>query len=476
MIGRKSEVAELERIYQSGRPEFVVIYGRRRVGKTFLVTQTFGDRLSFHHTGVYSGDQEEGAGRKRTQLESFYYSLLNHGMEGISRPKTWMEAFFQLEQLLARLDNGSRQVVFLDELPWMDTAKSGFLPAFENFWNGWCQYRNKMMLIVCGSATSWILSNISQSKGGLYGRTTQEIKLSPFTLKSCEEYFAHEQIEMSRYDIVQSYMVFGGIPYYLAYFRPGKSLEANVDDLLFGSRPKLKDELNRLFGAIFGNPEDCKKIIRLLATRHSGFSREEIAEKTGISLGGGLSCTLSALEESDFIAKYTPYGESAKRIKYRLIDNFCLFWVKYVDPSKESSFMVDNAASEILDSWRGVAFEEVCRQHIPEIKRALGIDGVRSSVSAWNVKGDEEKEGLQIDMIIRRADHVVNLCEMKFSSDSYAIDKEEDARLRKRREELARTLSKKEVVHLTFVTTFGVAYGKYSGIVQKQITMDDLFA
>lgn len=476
IIGRKTEIEELEKLYRSDRPEFVAIYGRRRVGKTFLVKQALKGRITFQHTGVSPVDQEKGKSRMKTQLESFYYSLLNHGLEGYTMPKSWMEAFFQLEQLLVKLDDGSRQVVFIDELPWMDTPRSGFLSAFESFWNGWCSGRDNMMLVVCSSATSWILGNFSRNRGGLYGRLTDEIKLQPFTLKECEEYFVNEGIELSRYDIVQSYMALGGIPYYISYFQKGQGLEGNIDRILFGRSPRLKDEFNRLFNAIFGNPEDCKKIIRMLATRHSGFTREEIAKATGLPFGGGLSDTLSALTESDFILRYIPYDKPNNAEHYKLIDNFCLFWLKYVEPnSLDACFMTDHITSDIMKSWRGVAFEEVCWQHITQIKRALEIGGVKSAISAWSLKGDDGQEGTQIDLLIIRDDNVVNLCEMKFAGIAYTIEKDEELKLRNRIEALKKTLKRKQTVHLTMVTTYGIAYGKHSGIVQKQVEMDDLF-
>ncbi|MCQ2154861.1 MAG: ATP-binding protein [Bacteroidales bacterium] len=476
IIGRKAEIAELKKIYSSDRPEFVVVYGRRRVGKTFLIKQALKDRFTFQHTGVSPVDQEDNRNKLKTQLESFYYSMLNHGLEGFRQPKTWMEAFFQLEQLLLKLNNGERQVVFIDELPWMDTPKSGFLSAFESFWNGWCNGRDNIMLVVCGSATSWILGKFFRNKGGLYGRITSEIKVSPFTLKECESYFVSEGIELSRYDIVQSHMVFGGIPYYLSYFQKGLSFEANVDNILFGARPKLKDEFDRLFNAIFTNADDCKKIIRVLATRHSGFTREEISEAAKLPLGGGLSGTLKALVESDFVFRYTPYGKSKKTEQYKLMDNFCLFWLKYVEVEKsETGFMKDNMASDIMKAWHGVAFEEVCWQHMHQIKRALEIGGVRSQISAWSLRGDDDKGGVQIDLIIKRDDNVVNLCEMKFAGNEYVISKEEEIKLKNRIETLKETLSLKQTVHLTLVTTYGVAYGKHSGIVQKSVTIDNLF-
>ena len=476
IVGRQAEIVELEKLYHSDRPEFVAVYGRRRVGKTFLIKQALKGRITFQHTGVSPIDQDSDRGQMRMQLESFYYALLNQGLEGYKPPKTWMEAFFLLEQLLQNLDNGERQVVFIDELPWMDTPRSGFLPAFESFWNGWCSGRDNIMLIVCGSATSWILSNLSRNKGGLYGRLTSEIKLSPFTLRECAMYFRHAGIEMSQYDILQSYMVFGGIPYYISYFQKGLSFEQNVDNILFGSKPRLRDEFNRLFAAIFSHPDDSKKIVRLLATRHAGFTREEISKGTGLPLGGGLSTTLAALAESDFITGYSPYGMPKSTVCYKLMDNFCLFWLKYVEPnSKDAGFLTDNMASDILKAWHGVAFEEVCWQHIQPIKRALGIDGVRASLSAWAMRGDDSLDGAQIDMLIVRDDKVVNLCEMKFASTPYSISKDEEMRLRHRIEALKATLSPKQTVHLTMITTYGVAYGKHSGIVQKEVRMEDLF-
>ena len=475
IVGRKKEIEELDRLYHSNRPEFVAVYGRRRVGKTFLIKQALKDKITFQHTGVSPADQENEKNRLSTQLESFYYSMLNHGLEGFKQPKSWMEAFFQLTQLLQKLDNGQRMVIFFDELPWMDTPRSRFLPAFESFWNGWCNGHDNVMLVVCGSATSWMLSNLSRSKGGLYGRLTDEIKVSPFTLKECEEYFDHENIELSRYDIVQSYMVFGGIPYYLSYFRKGYSFERNADMILFGSKPRLKDEFNRLFKAIFTNAEDCKQIIRLLATRNYGFTREEIATSTGLPLGGGLSDTLTALAESDFIMRYSPYGKGTGEY-YKLIDCFCLFWLKYVEPNQnDAAYINDNFTSSIMKGWRGVAFEQVCWQHVAQIKRALEIGGVKTSLSAWNLPGNEDNAGAQVDLLIMRADNIVNLCEMKFYSSEYSIDKDEESKLLHRVEMLKETLSDKQRVHLTLITTFGLTYGKHSGKVQKVIVCDDLF-
>jgi hypothetical protein len=266
IIGRKKEIAELKRYYESGRAEFVAVYGRRRVGKTFLIDEVFHDDMVFHHTGLSPYDRRRKVTLK-DQLQNFYFSLLRHGMEDIAQPKSWMEAFFLLERFLETCDNGSRQVVFIDELPWMDTARSGFLTALEAFWNGWGNMRHNLLLVVCGSATSWMLDNLISNKGGLYGRLTGEIKLSPFSLKECEEFYQSRGIRMSRYNITQAYMIMGGIPFYMNFFNPSYSLAQNIDALFFDRQAKLGDEFDRLFNSVFDHAEDCMKIVRFLGTR-----------------------------------------------------------------------------------------------------------------------------------------------------------------------------------------------------------------
>ena len=307
IIGRKQEIAELNRRYESGRAEFIAVYGRRRVGKTFLINEVFRDNMVFRHTGLSPYDRKRKVSLK-DQLQNFHFSLIRHGLETGSAPKSWMEAFFMLEQLLERLDNGTRQVVFIDEVPWMDSPRSGFLTALEAFWNGWGNSRHNLCFVVCGSATSWMLDNLINNKGGLYGRLTCEIKLSPFTLLECEQFFENRKIDLSRYNIIQAYMILGGIPFYLDCFNPSLSLAQNIDTLFFNSKAKLGDEFERLFTSIFDNAAGCMSIIRFLAKRHAGFTRDEIALRTGINPNGDFTKMLKALIASDFITKYQPWG------------------------------------------------------------------------------------------------------------------------------------------------------------------------
>lgn len=333
MIGRKWESAELNRLYERNKAELVAIYGRRRVGKTYLVDETFAGRINFRHAGL-SPAGEESKGLLKLQLNHFYNSLRVQGMEATEKPKSWLEAFLLLEKFLQDIDDGNRQLVFLDELPWLDTPKSGFIRAFEGFWNTWGCHRKNLMVVVCGSANSWIQDKLINNHGGLYNRITYEIKLAPFNLKECEDLYKNNGVNLSRYDVVQSYMIFGGIPYYMGYVNQRMSLAQNIDNLFFKKNAILRDEYDRLFASVFVNPEAVKSIVKLLYTRNIGYTRKEITAKLGITDGGGLSKHLNSLIASDFIIKYVPFGFSKREEHYKLIDPFCMFYLHFINKQK----------------------------------------------------------------------------------------------------------------------------------------------
>lgn len=478
IIGREKEIRELHDLYNSGNAEFVAIYGRRRVGKTFLVDEALKGKITFRHAGLSPVDEQNRKNNLKAQLTHFFFSLQMQGMKGGKCPLSWMEAFYMLEQLLEKKSkDNKRQVVFIDELPWLDTPRSGFMTAFEGFWNTWGCHRDNLMLVVCGSASSWMLDNLINNHGGLYGRTTYEIKLHPFTLTECEEYFRGKGIRLSHYDIVQSYMIVGGIPYYLGYMKKGLSLAQNIDQLFFADGAKLYDEYDRLFASVFSNPEQMKRIVQLLAGRRLGFTRKDILSKTGLDDCGSSTRMLKALEMSDFIRPYVPFGKSLREVYYKLIDPFCLFYLKFVHTRKEMDpeFWMHNVTSASINSWRGFAFEEICFNHVDKIKKALNILGVSSKQSGWAVIGDDDTEGGQIDLLIERKDNVVNMCEMKFYSELITISKAYHAKLVHRQNLLMKNLSRKTVVLPVLVTTEGLAYNEYSGIFQNVVIIDDLF-
>ena len=475
IIGRKREIEELNRYYNSGNAEFIAVYGRRRVGKTFLVNEVLGDNMVFRHTGLSPYDRKRKVSLK-DQLQNFFFSLIRYGMEGISQPKSWMEAFFMLEQLLEQKDNGTRQVVFIDELPWMDTPRSGFLTALEAFWNGWGNAQHRLCLVVCGSATSWMLDNLINNKGGLYGRLTGEMKLSPFTLQECEEFFESRGIKMSRYNITQAYMILGGIPYYLNCFNPSLSLAQNIDALFFNPQAKLGDEFERLFNSVFDNAESCMKIVRTLGNRHAGYTREEIAAKTGINPNGEFSKMLKALVGSDVLIQYVPFGMGKREEHYKLSDCFCWFWIHFKDGARvnKTDYWQQHLHESDISAWRGIAFEEVCLQHVPQIKAAMQIAGVASKESSLIVKGNKDTEGMQIDLLIDRADDVVNVCEMKYSKVPFSVTKAYSEKMSKRLATLEGLLPEK-TFHMTLITINGLERNEHSDIFTTVLSADDLF-
>ena len=474
IIGRIQETKELQALYQAKKPVFAVVYGRRRVGKTFLVRELFDGKLAFYHTGL-SPYELNGQKLKEKQLSNFYSSLVRYGSKQETVPADWLEAFNALISLLEEKGKQERQVVFIDELPWMDTPRSGFITALEHFWNGWGAGRENLMLIVCGSATSWISDKLLNNKGGLFDRTTDEIRLRPFTLGECEKYYKANDIVMSKYDQVQCYMATGGIPYYISMLQKGKSLAQNIAHLFFAPTAKLAFEFDRLYSSLFTNAEDCKKIVRQLAKKRQGFTRKEIQAATRLSDGGGLSATLKALEVSDFISSYVKHGYPRRETYYRLTDFYSKFYLSFIDGKKTTNprYWQDNLLTPELTAWRGFTFESLCFYHLPQIKQALGISGVQTEVSPW--KSRKEKDGAQIDMVIDRADRVINICEMKFCEDDFSINASYDKTLRNKLSTFVEETKCKSTLHLTVVTTYGLKFNEYSGRVQSVVTMEELF-
>lgn len=478
IIGRKQEINELKEIYSSGVPEFLVVYGRRRVGKTFLIREMFDGDFAFYHTGLSPQDVDD-SNLMASQLSNFASSLRSYGIQCGSL-KDWITAFDKLKELLSGMienDPTKRQVVFIDELPWMDTPRSQFVSALEHFWNGWGAGVSQLLLVVCGSATAWISDNLLHNKGGLYDRKTREIKLHPFTLAEAEQFYQERGICLNRYTQMQLYMMLGGIPYYMTFVQKGKSI-AQITDALFANRDgKLRDELQLLFVSLFTNHEDCTKIIQLLAKRKTGYSRKEIAEITKIPYGGGLTKTLKSLAESDFICQYTYYGKPTKEERYRLTDFFALYQYSVVDKKRDpdAKDWKDRFGQKAMSAWYGFAFENLCWNHIRQIKVALGIPSVHTEEFSWRVEGSEASHGAQIDLMIRRADNIFNLCEMKFSIADYAFDSKEEAGLRNRIAVFQQITKCNEAILPVLVTTFGLLPNMHSDMIQQVITMEDLF-
>ena len=475
IIGREQEQNKLQELYDSEKAEFLVVYGRRRTGKTYMVREYFEEKFSFFHTALSPfemNDNQELLAYQ--QLRKFGDTLRSYGSLSAGTPEDWFEAFDRLKELLLRQPKRKRLVVFIDELPWLDTPRSNFVTAFEHFWNSWGAGRHNLFLIVCGSATSWISNKLLNNTGGLYGRSTCEMQILPFNLHECELLYQKNGLVFDRYDILQAYMVTGGIPYYMSYFQKGLSLAQNIDNLFFKNDGKLTNEFERLYGSLFVDPQKYISVVKILGSRRDGLTRKEIGDKLGLSSGGGLTEILRGLQASNFIMQYNVYGCSKRHVRYKLTDLFSLFYIyfKVLHETDAHTFWADNLNSAQLNAWRGLAFEQVCFVHQEQIKRALGISGVNTRIMPWRTT---DTEGAQIDMIIDRDDRVINVCEMKYSNSEFAIDKDYDMKLRRKMQVFTETTHMRKNPHLTMITTFGLQKNEYSGHIQKCVTMDDLF-
>lgn len=470
LVGRETQRKELDRYCESPRPEFVVVYGRRRVGKTFLVREYFHNDFAFYATGV-------AGGRMADQLKSFNMSLERAGAPGTAG--NWYEAFEQLRKLLERPDahrdfRCGKLIVFIDEMPWFDTQRSGFLQALELFWNGWASAQPDILLIACGSATAWIVGNLLQNHGGLHNRVTGRILLDPFTLGECEEYYNTNGIVFSRHEMIESYMVFGGIPFYLDLLDSRLGLVQNIDRLCFSRGGNLRNEFDELCRSLFKHADLHIGVLRTLSSRLYGMSRDELIRGLGVSSGGTFSTVVDELELCGFLRRYRDFARKSRDEVYQIVDPFVLFWLQFVEGSTDERWWSANYGSARLRSWSGRAFEMVCLQHVPQIQRALGIWGISSDACAWRSKSPGQ--GAQIDLVIERADGVVNLCEMKFCDGPFAIDKAYDQVLRTKRAVFASETGTKKALHLTLVSPDGILPNMYRGTVQSVITGNDLFA
>lgn len=470
LIGRKKEQQELLKAYRSEYSEFVAVTGRRRIGKTFLVRETFNYRFAFQHSGLANQ-------KTRAQLREFRQSLLQCGMKRCRIPVDWFDAFSLLSELLDRMDV-KKKVVFIDELPWMDAPRSNFVSALEHFWNGYASARKDILLIICGSATSWIINNVFRNHGGLHNRVTYRISLAPFTLHECEQYAKSLHLGIDRHSVLECYMVMGGIPFYWSLLERGRSIAQNVDSLFFSGTGKLHYEYNELYSSLFKNPEPYLKVVSTLGTKRMGMTREEIIEEGGITNNGLLTRVLEDLEACGFIRKYSCQGIRRCNAIFQLIDNFTLFYYKFMHDSagSDENFWTVNTNTSARNAWEGLAFERVCFEHIRQIKRALGISGVSTRVYSWRTKGDPvHGKGAQIDMVIDRADNILNLCEMKYSYAEYAITKSDDENLRNKLARFSMTQKGHKPAHITLITPYGIKDNMYRYTVQNVITISDLF-
>ena len=312
MIGRIKEQKALKEAYKSEYSQFVAVYGRRRIGKTFLVRETFEYNFTFQHAGAAKESM-------KGQLALFKTSLQDYGHKDCPELKTWHEAFNQLKVLI-QSSKSKKKKIFLDEAAWMDTPKSNFLSALEHFWNNWASNRKDVLLIICASATSWIINKVFKNRGGLHNRVTVRIPLAPFTLNECEQFSKERGLKLSRYQILNLYMVMGGVALYWTMLDKQFSAVQNIDQLFFNKDAKLKGEFNDLYDSLFKHPDAYKSIVVTLGKHLSGLTRKELLKYTGQADNGVFSDRLEELEECGFIMKMRSFPKDKKELM-RMIDD-----------------------------------------------------------------------------------------------------------------------------------------------------------
>lgn len=472
LIGRSDEIKVLSEALQSNEAELIAVYGRRRVGKTFLIQQVIKSNLVFECSGIHDASLSK-------QLVNFTNSLVSSGyIPTRKRASDWLQAFQWLTDFLKRKNGSGKKVIFLDEFPWLHTHRSGFLQAFEHFWNTFASRQDNLVVIICGSAASWMIKNVVNNRGGLHNRITKRIRLLPFTLLESEAYLRSRDVRLDRYQHLQLYMVMGGIPQYLKEVRKGESATQAIDRICFTKDGLLHDEFKNLYNSLFELAGKHMDIIRALAQKSVGLTRNEIIEACRITSGGRSSVMLNELEESGFIAPFIPFNKTKNELVYRLTDEYSSFYLRFIEHGKfqgHGSWMTLSREPSVK-SWSGYAFESICLKHIRQIKKALDIGAVYTEISSWRTRPESGKKGAQIDLLIDRQDRCIHVCEIKFSTSQFTIDKKYHDELSGKLSVFRDQSKTNKTLFLTMITTFGIKENVYKvQIVQNELTMNDLF-
>jgi uncharacterized protein len=469
VIGRDFEIQKMKGFLTNPESELVAMIGRRRVGKTFLIKKVYQNEMVFHITGMKDVTRS-------LQLDNFVEARNNFFPESSSfaKPNNWIKAFAQIIQLMGK-PKKKKRVLFFDEFPWLASNSNEFLKVFDNFWNSWAIDQN-LIVVICGSSASWMITNIINNTGGLHNRITQNIHLYPFTLCETEKYFLAKNINIPKQNLIALYMATGGIPYYLKEIQKGDTTVQSINKMYFGKKASLKNEFDNLYKALFSNYEKHILVIRALASRWMGLTRTEIVEHTNLETGGAISAILNELETSGFIQSIRPFGKQQRGTLYRLTDEYSLFYIHFIEPNQHiENYWIKKYNTPTVKTWQGYAFENICLKHIDGIKLALGISGILTSESSFYKRKDADAAGCQIDLLIDRADNAINICEMKFYEGAYTLTEENVKALQQKRNIFQEKTKTKKQLFLTLVAADGITDNKYNMLIDKHLDASALF-
>lgn len=471
MIGRDIQIGQLNEALSSSKSSFIAITGRRRVGKTYLVDEVYKKNICLRVTGIQGEDL-------KAQIVNFTEKISEYSNKSFfTIPKNWQEIFLHLKNYLKTLSKNKKQVIFLDELPWINTSKSGFIQLLAHLWNDFLSKESHFILVVCGSSTSWITQKIVNDKGGFHNRLTHHIKLNPFTLSETKQFLLTKNIKQTDSSIAELYMIMGGIPFYLENIKQGESATVSIERMCFLEGGILKNEYDNLYKAIFESPINHEAIVEALANSKQGLTREEIFNKTKINSVGSYQRAVNELVVSGFVVEEYPFGKKKRGTIYRLVDEFSVFYHKFIKVNQKPQIgiwqMLSNSQSYKI--WSGYAFESLCMKHVSEIKKAMGVQNVYAETSSYRHGGDETEDGFQIDLIIDRKDMVINLCECKFYESTFEITKKYANQLKWRKSAFRVATNTKKNIFTTLISNHPIKENEHSlESIDVRITVSNL--
>jgi len=478
IIGRKAEISRLKAIISSDKAEFIAIYGRRRVGKTFLVRNCCANLgLFFEIVGLKDGAM-------RYQLENFAQALAATFFDNleIKPPNRWQIAFERLTQELEKVSKNKKIILFFDELPWLAKKRSGFMQSLDYIWNKHWSKNPQIKLIVCGSAASWMIDNLINAKGGLYNRVTNIMLLKPFTLQETAYYLRQKGINYPTRQLIETYMVLGGIPHYLNQVQKSKSSAQNINSICFKEDGVLFLEFDRIFASLFNCHEQNREIVLEISKHQYGISRDELLKRVKMRSGGSFNKRIAELKSSGFIQVFVPYGQNSKNQFFKVTDEYTLFYLRWIEPIKDRvDLLVKNYWHTKINtpewySWAGYTFENICYKHFSDIMHVLELDNIACEIGVCRFVANKSSDnGAQIDLLIDRSDGIIMVGEIKFTKEPFMIDKEYAIKLKNKLEIFMRNFKTRKKIQLLLITSCGLKANMWSDdLVDVSVNFEDI--
>lgn len=414
LIGRTTELNQLNDLYQNPNGQLVVIYGRRRIGKSKLIQEFCRNKPNIYIEGIEGGDTPK-------QIESAWQQVeyqTKYPVRGGVKFSSWPSFLYQLTEKMSAISS-SKKILVLDELQWLAVRKGSLVSEIKYFWdNHWKD--SQIYLILCGSITSYMINKVVKSKA-LYGRANHVMHLEGLLPNALSKFAPRRSSE----ELLKYQLTLGSVPKYLEEINPKLSFEKNINNLFFKKNSLFKDEYERIFYSQFPEYRNYQKIIELLATGPK--SHSDLSQLLSLRSGGGLTRYLKLLQDADFIDKHLKFKFASKNSieKYYISDPYLSFYFKYVKPNL--NLIKNNSSRDLFtllikpkwQPWLGQAFENFCRRHALLIAEKLGFV---DSVMDFGQVIQKIKDPLQIDLAYQRSDNVITLCEVKFHDSKIDAD------------------------------------------------------